>query len=462
MADNTIPASETPQDINIVRRSIFYCKQSVSWVIWILIISSILSFLCETELYEVVKAKGAVLRMLFNLAKNTPALLWDIINSASCIFLLYRLYQALYRPSSLIKASLLFNAGCIILFTIFDAAIDEASFGYVRAEILITALINTTLGLLIIKEYYDKVLNFGILYIVYTALQLIFGLILAGYMEDFSYDSSISALIVLIVITFFTSIAPWCTIAAYLEKAKDAHSDESSAIPLEKAEINYTAKAAPQKSKPFHWNWRYALIGLIIIAVILLIISLCLIFRGGSTELEVKKVDAYMSLTSEHGKYYGPENLLDNDPSTMWEINMDESGLYDTEYALVFGPMFRLNANKVNEISITNGNGTNAGKYHENGRVKNIIIFRFDPYTFDGEVAENAFIYGDIPESDILYSGTVEDTMQPQTLKTASTYDNNRPTDWVMIAFPTGYDKVYHGNRFEDLCLADVKFFGKP
>ena len=152
-------------------------------------------------------------------------------------------------------------------------------------------------------------------------------------------------------------------------------------------------------------------------------------------------------LGNQSGNSYHAKNMFDDNPATGWAIKLSKT---QEESDRIYGPSMNVNATKLDHIIIQNGYGKNRDSFTKNTRAKNILIYRIT----DDEFPE---------EEDIIYEGPLKDTMEPQTLKINSRYDNSKPTRMVQITFPH-YTKnnYYMGSKWDDLVISELEFYGVP
>lgn len=93
----------------------------------------------------------------------------------------------------------------------------------------------------------------------------------------------------------------------------------------------------------------------------------------------------------------------------------------------------------IERLVITNGYAKNNESWHNNARAKNITIMGC---TEGSNSADN------------LYSGTLSDTSEPQTviLRKTGRYDY-----YNLII-----EDYYPGDKRDDVCISEIKVFGKP
>ena len=157
----------------------------------------------------------------------------------------------------------------------------------------------------------------------------------------------------------------------------------------------------------------------------------------GPLEVSVRPAE---HLASQGGNTYKPENLLDGDPATAWVVNAE-----DTRYGNPIDLLqFDLDAQYIDHIVITNGYAKSQQAFSNNARAGSVYISRVP--------------WDEAMSSDILYEGSLSDTMDPQTFEVNSNYDNSIPTRKIYVRF--GEDVVYGAKYPDDFCISEIQFFG--
>lgn len=165
-------------------------------------------------------------------------------------------------------------------------------------------------------------------------------------------------------------------------------------------------------------------------------------------ESEAHKLKAYGAeydwcLAPQAGNNYKAENMFDGNKSTAWAVNWS-SAPFDCD--ALWGPVFNVDAGRVDYIMFTNGYGKSDKAFHDNARVKRLTIAR---HGYDSEVEET--------ENCVLYSGLVKDSSEPQKLKISPRYRHIPGKGKYQIVV---WD-IYPGNKWDDLCVSEIEFFGE-
>lgn len=166
--------------------------------------------------------------------------------------------------------------------------------------------------------------------------------------------------------------------------------------------------------------------------------------RSASRKLKATAHDA-AHLGSQAGNTYVAANLLDGNPATAWAVDLDTAP-FDSDH--LYGPTFTLDANRIDYVTIVNGYAKSVSAFKNNTSARYIKICR----VMDGD---------EFPEpEDIIYSGSLRDTMSPQKLPVNPGFDNSRPTREIAIYFPA--DPVYYrqGAKWNDFCISEIEFWG--
>lgn len=153
-------------------------------------------------------------------------------------------------------------------------------------------------------------------------------------------------------------------------------------------------------------------------------------------------------LSPQAGNTYDAKNLTDGNNNTAWAVKLADSGYEDSDY--LWGPNLSLNATRIDAVEIVNGYAKNNNSFKNNTRASWIMIYR--PDSPDS---------GHPSEDDIIYSGELHDTMNPQMLRVNRKYDNSRPTKNLCIVFSNKQNnKFYHGAKWDDLVISEIKIYG--
>lgn len=149
-----------------------------------------------------------------------------------------------------------------------------------------------------------------------------------------------------------------------------------------------------------------------------------------------------ITLDPQNGNNYEASNLFDGDPSTTWAIGAKKFEKFEKETEGHFPRMVGIKTIQqypIERLVITNGYAKNNESWHNNARAKNITIMGC---TEGSNSADN------------LYSGTLSDTSEPQTviLRKTGRYDY-----YNLII-----EDYYPGKKWDDICISEIEVFGKP
>lgn len=149
-----------------------------------------------------------------------------------------------------------------------------------------------------------------------------------------------------------------------------------------------------------------------------------------------------ITLDPQNGNSYAASNLFDGNPSTPWVIGAKKFEKFEKETEGHFPRMVGIKTIQqypIERLVITNGYARNNESWRNNARAKNITIMGC---TEDSKLADE------------LYSGTLSDTSEPQTviLRKTGRYDY-----YNLII-----EDYYPGKKCDDICISEIEVFGKP
>ena len=167
--------------------------------------------------------------------------------------------------------------------------------------------------------------------------------------------------------------------------------------------------------------------------------------RSKAKLLKAVKVEYSNSLAPQAGNNYEAKNLCDGDSTTAWAINLDKA-IYDDD--MLYGPMFTVSCKKLSHIIIRNGYCKNAGSFKNNTRAAKVVFYS---YVEDTE--------GD--DERILYDGSLRDKPTPQRLEIPLDKEGNENIKQIGMIFNTQFNGGYYaGEKWNDLCVSEVEFWG--
>lgn len=149
-----------------------------------------------------------------------------------------------------------------------------------------------------------------------------------------------------------------------------------------------------------------------------------------------------ITLDPQNGNNYEASNLFDGDPSTTWAVGAKKFEKFEKETEGHFPRMVGIKTIQqypIERLVITNGYAKNKESWRNNARAKTITIMGC---TEGSNLADN------------LYSGTLSDTSEPQTviLRKSERYDY-----YNLII-----EDYYPGEKWDDVCISEIEVFGKP
>lgn len=158
-------------------------------------------------------------------------------------------------------------------------------------------------------------------------------------------------------------------------------------------------------------------------------------------KLSVMNVEYWENLDNQRNNTYVPSNMIDGNPSTAWAVNLDKVS-YDSNK--LYGPIFTLRCSKISHVTIRNGYAKNHETYRNNARALQIIICNAD----------------DINDEDtsILFEGVLNDTPNEQTIRLEDDFTSNSDIRKVQLVFPA--DRLKKGDKWNDLCISEIDFYG--
>ena len=195
---------------------------------------------------------------------------------------------------------------------------------------------------------------------------------------------------------------------------------------------------------------------MVIGALLVLLVALWLfVFRTGTDTnasaskaqgvpelLKVINVEYDNSLDAQTGNTYEARNLCDGYSTTAWAISL-EKAVYDND--MLYGPTFTIKCKKLSHIIIHNGYGKNETSYKNNTRAARVIFYSRDEHG----------------KEHILYDGFLKDTPSPQRLEIASDKKGDNEIKRIGMKFYTQRDGgFYTGEKWNDLCISEVEFWG--
>lgn len=149
-----------------------------------------------------------------------------------------------------------------------------------------------------------------------------------------------------------------------------------------------------------------------------------------------------ITLDAQNGNSYEASNLFDGDPSTTWAVGAKKFEKFEKETEGHFPRMVGIKTIQqypIERLVITNGYAKNKESWRNNARAKTITIMGC---TEGSNLADN------------LYSGTLSDTSEPQTI----TLRKTGQYDYYNLII----EDYYPGEKWDDVCISEIEVFGKP
>lgn len=240
-----------------------------------------------------------------------------------------------------------------------------------------------------------------------------------------------------------------------VEKTQQHVAASHSPVPIpKKPEVTKHDSQHPQKT---HENTKNkSRLAIVIGTLLVLLVALWFfVFRTGTDPkasaskaqgvpelMKVINVEYDNSLASQTGNTYEARNLCDGFSTTAWAISL-ENAVYDND--MLYGPTFTIKCKELSHIIIRNGYGKNETSYKNNTRAARVVF-----YSCDEQGKEH-----------ILYDGFLKDTPSPQRLEIASEKKENDEIKRIGMKFyAQRHGGFYTGEKWNDLCVSEVEFWG--
>lgn len=174
--------------------------------------------------------------------------------------------------------------------------------------------------------------------------------------------------------------------------------------------------------------------------------------ESASKSVEIMPVSAECAWTlkSQKGNSYHPMQMFDGDNATCWSANLNEI-IADCDVR--WGPTIDFGRKVyLDEVRIVNGYAKNRNSWSNNARVAGLVIFDadkgFDPEEYWGMEDNSA-----AP----LFEVELADNSRLQNFKPLPGASKKK-----VRRVGLGFSGIYQGNKFEDLCISELKFIGRP
>ena len=243
--------------------------------------------------------------------------------------------------------------------------------------------------------------------------------------------------------------------SAALEKTQQHVATTRSSVPSSKRTgdiVHYSQH--PQKTSDKTKNKK--MLPIVIGALLVLLVVLWLfVFRTGTDTkapsskaqgvpelLKVVNVEFENSLEQQVGNTYEARNLCDGFSTTAWAISL-EKAVFEND--MLNGPVFTIRGKKLSHIVIHNGYGKNETSFKNNTRAARIVF-----YSCDKQGKEH-----------VLYDGFLKDEPTPQRLEITSDKEEDSGIKRIGMKFYTQREGgFYVGEKWNDLCVSEVEFWG--
>ena len=168
--------------------------------------------------------------------------------------------------------------------------------------------------------------------------------------------------------------------------------------------------------------------------------------RSNAKLLKIVKVEYNNSLAPQAGNNYEAKNLCDGDSTTAWAVNLDNDRIYDCD--MLYGPTFTVNCKKLSHIIIRNGYCKSKDSFKNNTRAAKIVFYSLVNNDEDSR-------------EEVLFDGSLRDKPTPQRLEIPLDIDGNSDIKQIGMNFNTQLNGGYYaGEKWNDLCISEVEFWG--
>lgn len=250
------------------------------------------------------------------------------------------------------------------------------------------------------------------------------------------------------------SFCPECGVAVpQSEPVSEAPASSSVAAPAPQVEVDTSTEFEESESSNKKW-WIItggSAIGIAIMLGLAVIVTIVLLLTGAD-KIPILHAEDYNHIESSKGLDYSGAMAADGNLGTSWQINLNESLPEEGEFGEydVYGPLFQVNAQKVDYVKLYNGSARSHEAWVQNCRAKKILIMRVNPDE-----------YSEADPSDVIYQGPLKDAEEMQKLKVSPTFDNTRPTNFIQIIYPSYLSDYEIGSYTYDLPLSEFEVYGE-
>lgn len=190
------------------------------------------------------------------------------------------------------------------------------------------------------------------------------------------------------------------------------------------------------------------------------IISVCLMLAG-SVLASAQVLPLKWTVIEDYGytiKGYPVENMMDGNPATAWAgsldyVEEDGSKIFDDSRVYgdgVLGFKIKLKGEYLSSVAIVAGYAKSASTFQNNSVPTQIAIYDGRCQLNDG----GEFVYGNGEAAKPVVTANLKRTMDPQILKLDPALESD--SLWFVIL------DVVQGAKYNDLCISDITFYGRP
>ncbi len=169
---------------------------------------------------------------------------------------------------------------------------------------------------------------------------------------------------------------------------------------------------------------------------------------GESAPIRLKVVSASCSnnLAPQGNNTYGPWNMLDGNPATVWAVNLNDPSIRnyegDRDRDCIYGPWFDVKCKKLSHIVIHNGYGKSTSSFINNSRASR-VAFEIE---VNGELEWFEFPLRDDPS--------------PQHLNVPLNIEGNNNIISIQLVLDSRGGGIIKGEKWNDLCISEIEFWG--
>ena len=167
---------------------------------------------------------------------------------------------------------------------------------------------------------------------------------------------------------------------------------------------------------------------------------------GESAPIKLKVVSASCSnnLAPQGNNTYGPWNMLDGNPATVWAVNLNDPSIrsYDGDQDCIYGPCFYVKCEKLSHIVIRNGYGKSTSSFINNSRASRVAF----------EIEVNGVLEW--------FEFPLRDDPSPQHLNVPLNIEGNNNIIPIQLVLDSRGGGIIKGEKWNDLCISEIEFWG--